>query len=102
MKRITSIVALFLCMIILLSGCGGHEIAKQENPQVSQGEHIEYEEPVVSQEQPETVEQPNLSTTFDLSSIPEYNGSPYVAVNDNNPYFTESDYTIESFEKYAS
>ena len=102
MKRITSIVALFLCMILLLSGCGGQEIAKQENPQVSQGEHIEYEEPVVSQEQPETVEQPNLSTTFDLSSIPEYNGSPYVAVNDNNPYFTESDYTTESFEKYAS
>ena len=102
MKRITSIVALFLCMILLLSGCSGQEIAKQENLQVSQGEHIEYEEPVVSQEQPETVEQPNLSTTFDLSSIPEYNGSPYVAVNDNNPYFTESDYTTESFEKYAS
>lgn len=102
MKRITSIVALFLCMILLLSGCGGQEIAKQENPQVLQEEHIEYEEPVVSQEQPETVEQPNLSTTFDLSSIPEYNGSPYVAVNDNNPYFTEGDYTKESFEKYAS
>lgn len=101
MKRMTSIVALFLCMILVLSGCGGQEIPKQENPQVSQTEHIEYEEPVVSQEQPKTVEQFKESTAFDISSIPKYSGSPYVAVNDNNPYFTENDYTTKPFESYA-
>lgn len=100
MRRITSIVALLLSLILALSGCGGQEIQQQENPLVSQTEQVEYEAPVVSQEQTETVEQPNESTAFDLSSIPRYNDSPYVAVNDNNPYFTESDYTTESFEKY--
>ena len=38
---------------------------------------------------------------FDLSTIPEYSGSPYVEINNNIPYFTEDDYTIEPFEKYS-
>ena len=36
-----------------------------------------------------------------LSQIPEYDGIPYVEVNGNIPYFTESDITTEPFEKYA-
>ena len=39
--------------------------------------------------------------TFDLSTIPEYNGSPYVEINDNIPYFSEDDYTTKSFEEYS-
>ena len=101
MRRITSIVALLLSLILALSGCGGQEIQQQENPLVSQTEQVEYEAPVVSQDQTETVQQPNESTAFDLSSSPRYNGSPYVAVNDNNPYFTKSDLATKSFEKYA-
>ena len=38
---------------------------------------------------------------IDLSSIPEYTSSPYVEINNNIPYFTESDYTTEAFEKYS-
>ncbi len=43
------------------------------------------------------------STTgeFSLSDIPEYTGSPYVAVNGNVPYFTEDDLTDVSFESYS-
>lgn len=102
MKRMTSIIALLLSMILVLSGCGGHEVVNQESPQISQAEHIEYLEPDASQEQTETVVHTEESTTFDLSSIPKYSGSPYVAVNDNNPYFTKSDYTTKSFENYAT
>lgn len=102
MRRMSSIVALLLSVILALSGCGGQEIVQQENLQPSQNELVEYETPAISQEQTEMVEQSNEPTVFDLSSIPKYNGSPYVAVNDNNPYFTESDYTTESFEKYAT
>ena len=29
--------------------------------------------------------------SYDLTSLPAYDGSPYVAVNDNVPYFTEDD-----------
>lgn len=38
--------------------------------------------------------------TFDISLIPEYNGSPYVEINDNVPQFTESEITT-SFEIYG-
>ncbi len=38
---------------------------------------------------------------FDLSTIPEYSSSPYVELNNNIPYFTEKDMTVEVFEKYS-
>ncbi len=41
------------------------------------------------------------NTIFDLSTIPEYSGNPYVEINNNLPYFTEEDYTTETFEKYS-
>lgn len=34
-------------------------------------------------------------------SIPAYDGSPYVAVNNNKPYFTDKDLTTEAFEQYS-
>lgn len=39
---------------------------------------------------------------FDLSSVPGYSGSPYVAINGNVPYFTDSDLTTSSFETYSN
>ena len=36
------------------------------------------------------------------SEIPAYSGSAYVAVNGNDPYFTETDYTTVSFERYSN
>lgn len=38
---------------------------------------------------------------FSISEIPEYNDSPYAVVNDNVPYFTESDLTTTSYEYYS-
>ena len=38
---------------------------------------------------------------FDLSTIPEYSGTPYIEINNNIPYFTEEDYIAEPFEKYS-
>ena len=101
MKRMTSIIALLLSMMLVLSGCAGQKIPMQESPQVTQTEQIEHELPVETQEQTETVAQTKEPTEFDLSSIPKYSGSPYVAVNDNNPYFTEDDLTTKAFESYA-
>ena len=48
-----------------------------------------------------TQTQETLSGSFDIKSIPAYSGKAYIGVNDNNPYFTESDLTTKSFEKYA-
>lgn len=43
----------------------------------------------------------NEKIIFDLSTIPKYSSNPYVEINNNNPYFTEEDYTTEPFEKYS-
>ncbi len=40
-------------------------------------------------------------SSFDLNSIPKYENSPYVYINNNIPNFTESEYTTEPFEKYS-
>lgn len=36
-----------------------------------------------------------------INEIPEYSGQIYVKINNGKPYFTEEDYTTESFEKYS-
>lgn len=36
-----------------------------------------------------------------LSDIPEYNGNPYVIIDENMPAFTQEDYTEEPFEEYS-
>ncbi len=36
-----------------------------------------------------------------LSEIPEFSGSPYIEINDNEPFFEERDFTEESFEAYS-
>lgn len=39
--------------------------------------------------------------SYNLESIPEYTGDPYVMINENVPFFTESDFTEEAFETYS-
>lgn len=44
----------------------------------------------------------NLSESYALDSIPEYNGKPYVIINDNEPNFTdELKNSTKSFENYS-
>lgn len=40
-------------------------------------------------------------TTYDLDSIPPYDGEPYVVLQDNVPGFPESDFTTQAFETYS-
>ncbi len=46
-------------------------------------------------------ESTNTGIKVSLDDIPEFSGSPYVAINDNQPSFTEDDYTTKAFEEYA-
>lgn len=43
-----------------------------------------------------------VAVSYSLSDIPAYSGSPYVALNDNVPYFTDSEFTTTSFETYST
>ncbi len=44
---------------------------------------------------------PETPSNIDLSSIPAYDGKAYVAINNNIPYFEESDYKTEAEENYS-
>lgn len=102
MKKYTSVIALLLSLILVLSGCGTSEPQQQLNQQITQDElAVTTESPVDVQVGEESKERPESASVFDLNSIPSYSGSPYVVINDNNPYFTESDYTTKSFERYS-
>ena len=41
------------------------------------------------------------STSISLTDIPAYDGEPYVAINDNQPDFSEEDMATNSFETYS-
>jgi DNA-entry nuclease len=43
----------------------------------------------------------SAGNTYSLDSIPDYSVSPYVTVNDNQPYFSDTDLTTTSFETYS-
>lgn len=42
------------------------------------------------------------SETFSLDSVPAYSQKAYAVINNNIPYFTEADYTTESYEYYSN
>ena len=74
MKRISSVLlTLALLCALALSGCKANKPVSSAAP----------------------------AGSYDLTSLPDYSGDPYVAVNDNVPYFTEDDYTTNSFESYS-
>ena len=43
----------------------------------------------------------NYSVSYDISSIPEYNGQKYVYINDNEPDFNLGDMVDYSYEEYS-
>ncbi len=45
--------------------------------------------------------QPTQTSVISLEEIPAYSGSAYVAVNGNQPFFTEEEYTAASYETYS-
>ena len=104
MKKITSVVALLLSILLILSGCSTTE-APVTNNEITQNEIVETVEPssVSDETNTETEQEPPqiTETKFNLSSIPAYSGKAYVAVNNNIPYFTESEHRATSFEQYA-
>ncbi len=50
---------------------------------------------------PDTGTVADTSSSFSQDDIPPYSGEPYVAVNDNVPFFTDGEITDESFEYYS-
>ena len=100
MRSLCVIIAVLCCL--LFSGCTA-EISATDNTQTTQ-------------QSDKKADQSNTNGTSDgsasgqisssqsavtLSSIPAYSGTPYVAVNDNVPSFTDDDITLKAFESYS-
>ena len=43
----------------------------------------------------------NTRTVYGLEDLPAYDGKSYVKINGGKPFFAESDYTTDSFERYS-
>ncbi len=84
-KIVSALCVLISFLLVTFSGC----VSKMPKP----NETI----PHTQQETEQTSEK-----SISLDEIPEFSGSPYVVINDNQPSFTKSDYTTKAFEKYAS
>ena len=108
MKKTNAIVSLLLALVITLCGCTAVNDTNinTDIPGIEQQTEVGYQETETQKTETNSSEestqtQETLSGSFDIKSIPAYSGKAYIAVNDNNPYFTESDLTTKSFEKYA-
>ena len=53
-------------------------------------------------ETPTEAETDEPASDIDLSSIPAYSGKAYVALNNNVPYFSESEKVTQSYETYGA
>ncbi len=77
----------------------------EEEPEAEPEPVQEVPEPEETQEADETPETETAQTGTDtgvtLADIPAYSGQPYVAVNDNVPFFTEDEFTLRQFETYS-
>lgn len=49
----------------------------------------------------QTVGTSQSATYLTIDDIPEYSGKPWVSINNNVPYFEESEYKTEPFENYS-
>lgn len=102
MKRSSALLLfLLLTLCLLLSGCGAEQAASSSSsapaePAVSAAAEVQ---PEVSQEETEASGSSSEVLTFELPEVSD--GEAYTVVNGNLPYFTESDYTTESFETYS-
>ena len=100
MKKTSKIVSQLLALILALSmaACGQKDLSATPSatPEASPAPTIE----------PAATEEPVLpllesSGQFSLEEVPPYSGQPYVAVNDNVPFFTPEELTTQPFELYS-
>ena len=98
MKRLYStLLSLLLILSLVLTGCGDTAA-----PATSPAEDQSTQSAV--QSEPEEAQDASSSAgeTVELSSLPAYSGEAYVAVNNNQPYFSEEErQNTEAFETYS-
>ena len=80
------------------------EIATEAETETSTAENKTTASETAIKDQKTTTSKNTTSTAMSvsLSDIPAYSGSPYVAVNNNVPFFTNNEMKTTAFENYSS
>ena len=90
------LVVLALLFFILISGCG-------DNNSTSNHESLVNGNLIDNDDSSEAVNKDKTGVEVNLNNISEYNGSPYISLNANMPYFTDEEKLItEPFENYSN
>lgn len=110
MKRVyITLLSLLLALSLVLTGCGAAEAPASSSAEPQSAQSAVQSEPEVDSAEPQdasSAEQPTaeepVEETADLSNLPAYAGEAYVAVHDNQPYFSEQErQSTEPFETYS-
>lgn len=119
MRRLTSRIAatlLVVSMLFDLAGCSKSAVSSSVSTSTSAAESVVESTPEPTESPiatptatPEPTEVPTATpeptpepVKVTLADIPAYSGEPYVAINDNVPYFSDAEKTTTSFEDYSA
>ena len=124
MRRTKAIIlSLLLLFSLLFVGCDDGEVTQNDNsPEINQPnivteieeaddsqteesnqneENSEEKQATVDDSQVNSQASEQNNSSFSLANVPAYSGKAYVAINNNEPFFTQADYTTQSFERYS-
>lgn len=93
-KQTEKIISTLIIIILIIASW---VINKQENN--NQGNQIKGTN--ITEEQTQVLENTETKTAYNLSNIPEYTDKIYTEINNNIPYFEESEHTTKAFENYS-
>lgn len=106
--RKTAAIALceLLAIATIFTGCASTDLSGTEGTGYAAGAEVAGEDSSGALDSKDKVDGPqedlvNNNSYVSLDAIPAYDGRAYVAVNNNEPFFTDSDMTTTAFENYS-
>lgn len=106
--RKTAAIALceLLAIATIFTGCASTDLSGTEGAGHAAGAVVAGEDSSGALGSNDKVDKPqedlvNNNSYVSLDAIPAYDGKAYVAVNNNEPFFTDSDMTTTAFENYS-
>lgn len=106
--RKTAAIALceLLAIATIFTGCASTDLSGTEGTGYAAGAEVAGEDSYGALGSNDKVDGPqedlvNNNSYVSLDAIPAYDGRAYVAVNNNEPFFTDSDMTTTAFENYS-
>lgn len=108
--RLRKTAAITLCELLaiatIFTGCASTDLSGTEGAGHAAGAEVAGEDSSGALGSKDKVDGPqedlvNNNSYVSLDAIPAYDGKAYVAVNNNEPFFTDSDMTTTAFENYS-